>query len=57
MNFEYNYRAIWIYSAGLILFNIIGIAIGLVMFANLETCDPYSAGVVKKLDQVRAITI
>lgn len=50
------FRAIWIYSAGLILFNIIGITIGLVMIANLENCDPFTAGIVAKLDQVRLIT-
>lgn len=26
--------------------------IGLVMYANLENCDPFTAGAVKKIDQV-----
>lgn len=33
-------------------FNIIALVTGLVMYANLEDCDPHSSGIVNKLDQV-----
>lgn len=38
------------------MFNIFGIVIGLIMFANYENCDPHAAGIVKKIDQVRTKT-
>lgn len=34
------------------MFNVLGILIGLVMYANLEKCDPHASGAVKKIDQV-----
>lgn len=34
------------------MFNIFGIVIGLIMYANYESCDPHAAGIVKKIDQV-----
>lgn len=45
-------RAIWIYGIGLIIFTLMAVLLGLVMYANMSDCDPYTAGVISKLDQV-----
>lgn len=52
LSIVYNCSSVWIYVAGLILFNGFGILIGLVMYANLAKCDPFTAGTVNKIDQV-----
>lgn len=50
-----NIRAIWIFVIGKILFQFGAIITGLVMYSNLIDCDPFTAGMVKKHDQVSVL--
>lgn len=46
------FRTICICAAGLIAFNLLAVGIGLVIYAELYKCDPFTAGLVRKRDQV-----
>lgn len=48
----HNFRAIFLYGAGLVIFDVVALLIGLVIYANLYDCDPFTAGYVRKMDQV-----
>ncbi|XP_059617498.1 sodium-coupled monocarboxylate transporter 1-like [Phlebotomus argentipes] len=45
-------KSVWIFTLGLIFIKSCCIFVGLIIYAKYETCDPYSMGVVAKLDQI-----
>ncbi|KAJ6639769.1 Sodium-coupled monocarboxylate transporter 2 [Pseudolycoriella hygida] len=45
-------RSLIIFLAGIVLFNLCAHITGLQMYAKYETCDPFLAGLTRKIDQV-----
>lgn len=45
-------RSVWIFAVGLVVIKACSCFTGLLIYAQYETCDPVSTGVIKKLDQI-----
>lgn len=45
-------KSVWIFTGGMIFIKACCIFVGLIIYAKYETCDPYSMGIVTKLDQI-----
>lgn len=41
-----------IYGIGLVAFSSTAVVLGVVMYANMFDCDPFTTGQIRKLDQV-----